>query len=328
MAIEVFNRYENKYMLDAETFDRILFGISGYMSPDAHNAGGKLYTVANIYYDTPDHGFIRRSLQKPTYKEKVRLRGYLSEHAAAPVIASAQTPALGSGHGTSVNGHGKSAPGAGGPVPAAMYPAPTSRRLSLAEDALVYVEVKKKVNGLVNKRRTAMKLPEAYAFLNGGMTGVAPYMNSQVMEEISYIIRRDRPEPAAWIAYDRMAFFANDNDDLRISFDTNIRTRRHALSLLEGDSGAPLLKDGRWLMEIKTARAMPLWLCRLLSENKVYPTSFSKYGAEFKQYVAALDAPRGYANGIGHYEAAQQIPPAKSPVLLGPAMADEAARCA
>ena len=38
-------------------------------------------------------------------------------------------------------------------------------------------------------------------------------------------------------------------------------------------------------MEIKIPGAAPLWLARLLSENGVFPTSFSKYGAYYKQFV-------------------------------------------
>ena len=50
-----------------------------------------------------------------------------------------------------------------------------------------------------------------------------------------------------------------------------------------------LLNEGVWLMEIKCAGAMPMWLVRVLSEKKIYKTSFSKYGTEYKQYLAGKD---------------------------------------
>lgn len=43
------------------------------------------------------------------------------------------------------------------------------------------------------------------------------------------------------------------------------------------------------LMEIKLTRACPLWLCRLLSELALYPTSFSKYGACYRQMLLTAD---------------------------------------
>ena len=91
----------------------------------------------------------------------------------------------------------------------------------------VYLEIKKKVNGLVNKRRTKLVLSEAYEFAE---TRVKPeyksYMNRQVLNEIDYILKLYKPVPKLYLAYDRKAFFGINNRDLRVTFDTNIRSRR------------------------------------------------------------------------------------------------------
>ena len=81
MAIEVFNRYEKKYMLDEVTFKRLLDRISDYMEPDKYNKNGQFYSISNIYYDTDDNRLIRSSIEKPVYKEKLRLRTYRTPHA-------------------------------------------------------------------------------------------------------------------------------------------------------------------------------------------------------------------------------------------------------
>ena len=60
MAIEVFNRYEKKYMLDEVTFKRLLDRISDYMEPDKYNKNGQFYSISNIYYDTDDNRLIDR----------------------------------------------------------------------------------------------------------------------------------------------------------------------------------------------------------------------------------------------------------------------------
>jgi hypothetical protein len=153
-------------------------------------------------------------------------------------------------------------------------------------DAKVYLEIKKKVCGLVNKRRTTLKLSEAYNFVE---TGIKPelksYMNRQVLNEIEYILKIRDLQPKLYLAYDRKAMFGKDNRDLRITFDTNIRTRRYDLKLESGDHGDDLINDGQWLMEVKAEKNIPIWLSKLLSEYKVVSTSFSKYGEEYKRML-------------------------------------------
>ena len=70
MAIEIFNRYEHKYKMDTETYHKVLKVMDEHMELDKHCQNHSLYTIANIYYDTPDNELIRRSLSKPVYKEK------------------------------------------------------------------------------------------------------------------------------------------------------------------------------------------------------------------------------------------------------------------
>ena len=234
MAIEVFNRYEHKYLLDENTYQRVTEVIEKHMDQDSHNINNEPYTIANIYYDTDDDILIRKSLQSPVYKEKLRLRAY--------------------------------------GVP------------NLTSD--VYLEIKKKVTGLVNKRRTTLKLNEAYKF---AATGEKPepkdYMNTQVLNEIDYFLDVYDLVPKLYLAYDRIAYFEKGNQDLRISFDTNIRSRRYDLKLEYGDYAKPHLSDDVHLMEVKTATAKPLWLTDMLSELDIRRSSFSKYGTEFRRYV-------------------------------------------
>lgn len=235
MAIEVFNRFEHKYMLDKKTFLKVLDIMDKHMVLDSYNKDHKPYTIANIYFDSPDDYLIRASLSKPVYKEKLRLRAY------------------------------------GVPEP----------------DGLAYLEIKKKFKGLVNKRRTALRLNEAYELIK---TGKAPalkdYMNPQVLCELEYFLKIYDLSPKLYLAYDRIAYFEKDNNDLRISFDMNIRTRRYDLRPEAGDYGEKLLEDDVYLMEIKTSLAKPLWLSHMLSELGIKRRSFSKYGTEFKKTIS------------------------------------------
>ena len=234
MAIEIFNRYEHKYKLDTETLKKALDVIEEHMELDGYCKNHSLYTIANIYYDTPDDALIRASLSRPAYKEKMRLRSY--------------------------------------GVP--------------NENSEVFLEIKKKVEGLVNKRRTTLRLGEAYEFIKSGKAPeIMSYMNPQVVHELEYFLANYDLSPKVYIAYDRLAYFEKGNDDLRISFDTNIRTRRYDVALEKGDHGETLLGDGVWLMEIKTSTAKPLWLCDMLSALELRKVQFSKYGTEYKHVL-------------------------------------------
>lgn len=58
MAIEVFNRYEKKYIIDEDTFHKLTYHIADYMNPDAYNRNGEAYRISNIYYDTENDQLI------------------------------------------------------------------------------------------------------------------------------------------------------------------------------------------------------------------------------------------------------------------------------
>lgn len=152
MAIEVFSRYEKKYLLTEETYLWLLEHISENMKLDKFNQDGKLYNIANIYYDTENDALIRASIEKPIYKEKLRLRSY-----GVPEM-----------------------------------------------NDKVFLEIKKKYKGLVNKRRTTLRLFEAYNLVEQGTDpGSQPYINRQVLEEIKYFLKIYDLKPKVYLTYDR-----------------------------------------------------------------------------------------------------------------------------
>lgn len=72
MADFVFERTEQKYILNEAQTAAFRRAMEEYMNPDRYATSA----IRNIYYDTPDYRLIRRSLEKPVYKEKLRLRAY------------------------------------------------------------------------------------------------------------------------------------------------------------------------------------------------------------------------------------------------------------
>ena len=78
----VFKRYELKYILSSEQKARVLEAIEPYMMLDKYGRT----TIRNIYFDTPSYRLIRRSIEKPIYKEKLRIRSYRKADADSTVF--------------------------------------------------------------------------------------------------------------------------------------------------------------------------------------------------------------------------------------------------
>ena len=227
MSGSIFERHELKYLIDSRQRTALVRAMRAHMIPDAYGES----TICNVYFDTPDFRLIRRSLEKPVYKEKLRLRSY-------------------------------------GPV---------------TSEQEVFLELKKKYSGVVYKRRISVKEYAATQFLSGNSPLAQP---SQIGREIEYFLHfYGDLMPAVYICYDRTALFAKDDPDLRVTFDTNIRWRTDALRLTAQPGGAQILPDGFSLMEIKTAAAIPMWLTELLTRQRIFQTSFSKYGRAYESML-------------------------------------------
>ena len=67
-----FERFEKKYFLTPEQMNSLVSGMAPFVRPDEYGQ----YTICNIYYDTDDFRLIHESIEKPAYKEKLRVRSY------------------------------------------------------------------------------------------------------------------------------------------------------------------------------------------------------------------------------------------------------------
>lgn len=70
--ISVMKRYELKYYLNKQQLSYFMEKLNGHMKVDKYG----LTSIASLYFDTPDYRLINRSIEKPKYKEKLRLRSY------------------------------------------------------------------------------------------------------------------------------------------------------------------------------------------------------------------------------------------------------------
>lgn len=91
MAITVMQRYELKYLLDPRQTSFLRERIKEHMEIDQY---GKT-TIASLYYDTPTYQLIRMSVEKPDFKEKIRLRSYGLATEESPVFLELKRKAYG-----------------------------------------------------------------------------------------------------------------------------------------------------------------------------------------------------------------------------------------
>lgn len=223
----IFKRYELKYLLTADQKAAVLAAMAPHMAPDRYGCT----TIRNIYFDTDNYRLIRRSLDRPLYKEKLRLRSY--------------RPA--------------------------------------DDDTPVFVELKKKYNGIVYKRRVSMELSRALDWLEGRQH--CPE-DTQIIREIdSFMAFYETLRPTVFLSYDRVAYYCEALPDFRVTFDENILCRREDICLNAGIYGTPLLPAGMTLMEIKCAGGVPLWMTKILTQQRIFKTSYSKYGTAYRQMI-------------------------------------------
>lgn len=235
MAITTFVRKEKKYLITAEQRDKLLKILPQYMIFDPYCQNGNMYTVNNVYFDTPTFNIIRNSVSKPAYKSKIRMRSYVTE---------------------------------------------------TQDSDLVFLEMKKKITGIVNKRRIVGKLIEVETFVN---TGIKPEnissQQNQVFNEIAYALEVEKSKPAVYLTYKRIALFAKDDTNVRVTIDEDILARTTDVSLRSKRYGDEVLPEGYYLMEIKVNGSFPLWLAHVLTDLNIHPTSFSKYGKFYEKEV-------------------------------------------
>lgn len=228
MAVQtVFKRYELKYLLTQAQKETALRAMQPYMTLDKYGRT----TIRNLYYDTDSYLLIRRSIEKPAYKEKLRLRSY-----------------------SRVDG-----------------------------ESTAFVELKKKYKSVVYKRRISLPYAAATAWLSKEKH---PDKHTQIANEIDYFLDYyGSLHPTVFLSYVREAYYANDGSDFRVTFDDTILCRQNDLSLESEVYGTPILPEGMVLMEIKCSGGIPLWMTEVLSKEKIYKTSFSKYGTAYRTLI-------------------------------------------
>ena len=260
MANEMkFKRYEVKFKITRSQYENLQDELREHMIPDEHGRS----TILSLYFDTPDFRLIRKSMEHPDYKEKLRLRSY-------GVVEEGQP---------------------------------------------VFLELKKKYDKVVYKRRIEMteagavdfcrqSSGEQYTSWNYRLHDQAEsdpdrktesYSDRQIKKEIRYALQfYPNLKPRMLLSYEREAWYEKGNHDFRITFDQNLLWRETDLDLHTGVFGKQIIPEDEIIMEVKTGMGIPLWLTEILTREKIYKTSFSKYATAYRQKVVAEMAEKAF----------------------------------
>lgn len=304
----VFKRVEKKYRIGAAERAAVEAAAGGPMAVDAYGRT----RITSLYLDTPERSMIARSVEKPLYKEKLRLRAYgdaagvalMGAFGAGPIVREPGGLPLSDGEVETRVAAGLQVPGAAAALP-------------------VFFGIKKKFKGIVYKRRLALTLPAALAFVSGlpyeqacarwplsdaalAAAALSP-VTRQIARELEVAMDRWLPlVPSIGIACDRVAwayrpemFQEREGDEL---FDSELRiTFDDCLEYLDchrfRSPWRPIIESSESVMEIKSAGPYPPWLVEVLSAERIYPASFTKYGNAY-QLAAAEPRARNHRRAM------------------------------
>lgn len=250
----IFNRIEQKYLLTRAEYDSLIKDIENKIDKDEYF----ISNISNVYYDDENKDLIINSIEKDKYKHKVRLRAY-------------DTPNL---------------------------------------ESDVFLEIKSKYKDIVNKRRIKIKLKDFYNYYdellsnsnnekniknNNAINNEISNKNiinknkEQIEKEIDYLFKFYKLKPFYFVSYLRNSYKGKEENDLRITFDFSLKSRNYDLNIEKGNYGDLYFKEEeKIIMEIKSLNAMPMWLARCLSNNKIFPISISKIGRVYLKNMEEL----------------------------------------
>lgn len=304
----VFKRVEKKYRIGAAERAAVEAAAGRPMAVDAYGRT----RITSLYLDTPERSMIARSVEKPLYKEKLRLRAYgdaagvalMGAFGAGPIVREPGGLPLSDGEVETRVAAGLQVPGAAAALP-------------------VFFGIKKKFKGIVYKRRLALTLPAALAFVSGlpyeqacarwplsdaalAAAALSPATRQIARELEAAMDRWLSLVPSMGIACDRVAwayrpemFQEREGDEL---FDSELRiTFDDCLEYLDchcfHSPWRPIIESSESVMEIKSAGPYPPWLVEVLSAERIYPASFTKYGNAY-QLAAAEPRARNHRRAM------------------------------
>ena len=291
----VFKRYEMKYMMTRRQKKAVLEAMLPYMKLDEFGHT----TIRNVYFDTDNYILVRRSIEKPVYKEKFRIRSYKQAGAQDKVFIELKKK-----YDDVVYKRRESLSQletlewlvSGTPFPKAtqigneidyffrLYQTLKPKVFLSYEREAFYAHVRPGEicqPGLTDARRASSEsLLGSNAHVRPGeicqpgLTDARRASSESLLGSNVHVRPGEICQPGL-----------TGSSDFRVTFDENILARQEELSLSKEVWGEPLIDEDKVLMEIKTSGGIPLWMTHVLAREKIYKTSFSKYGTAYEKMI-------------------------------------------
>ena len=246
----VFERKEKKFVLTRDVLDEFLNAIHTHLVPDERG----ITRVSSLYYDTPENTLISRSLEKPVYKEKLRIRAYGEVDENSEVFVELKKKFKG-----------------------IVYKRRFSCPLSDAEAFFTTYS---------GNKSSEVDQVAGEPDVNRSATSGPCQVDSADRNYLEVKACRDRYQnlqPKMLIVTNRLALYTNDGSDIRLTIDFDPMFDNKNLSLDNHGSHKRLIDKDQCILEIKSAGALPMWMIKEMSERNIRPQSFSKYGEAFKK---------------------------------------------
>lgn len=240
----VFERYERKYLLSPSAKDAVLQAMKGRMEIDMYGRT----TIRNIYFDTDGYDLIRRSLQGPEYKEKLRIRSYRQVGDKDDVFVELKKKYKGIVYKRRIEVPAFQAMDwliAGGEKP----------DISTASEQANFRQIRDEIDYFLRRYERSGMGPKV--FLSYEREAFAPVKGSK--EDI------------------RITF---DTNILARGKDLLLSSPAYGDPVL--DQGLTIME-----VKVPRDGAIPMWLARTLSENGIVKSSFSKYGKYYMETAGA-----------------------------------------
>jgi hypothetical protein len=331
----VFKRIEKKYRLSVAQRGFVEEAASADMREDAYGRT----RITSLYFDTPERAMIDRSLDKPLYKEKLRVRAYGEVEgdllmAAFMVVPQVYSEAMALPTVEDINQRVARASQYVWHKHAQVVQSFAVSAVAHPEIMPVFFEIKKKYKGIVYKRRVSMSLPAAVAFFGGwsfedaslqwplpsknegtqaaqaDCAGMLSARVRQIGRELEAAFKRNALLVASMgISCERVAWEVRPENEtldrsLRITYDDHLQYL-DCLGAYAGDvrnlAWEALIDPRESIMEIKSATSYPSWLVEVLSEREIYPASFTKYGTAYKCCMTSKDSSTSLKLRKEHY---------------------------
>jgi hypothetical protein len=173
-----------------------------------------------------------------------------------------------------------------------------ARTYSERQEDPVFLEVKRRFNGVVHKTRARLARAEVRAPLRSHAWGAPARSGPSELRQFVHLAQHFAVRPVRHVRYLREAYESRGGEPVRVTFD-------RALEQAEGRDGELSPDGSRWrplglegvVLELKFTGGFPLWMGALVARFELERRSISKYSLAMESAPCAVPAIPGGTPG-------------------------------